>query len=450
MQEMNEKKTMNRRSFLTMSAAASAGLMLSKSGKAGSTPLSSNDLNVAIIGTGAQGQVLLDACLNIPGLRFRAVCDIWADWNRKRAARLLQKYGHQVNEYEDYRDLLAKEKDLDAVLIATPDFWHHRHAMDCLEAGVYVYCEKEMSTDLIKAREMALTARRTGTLLQIGHQRRSNPRYIHCYKKLLTEAKILGRITTINAQWNRAVQEDIGWPKKYPIKQDILKKYGFDNMLQFRNWRWYKQMGGGAIVDLGSHQIDIFSWFLNARPKSVMASGGTDYYAKKTHEWYDTVQTLWEYDTNEGVVRVFYQTITTNSSQGYFETFMGDEGTLQISESASRGAVYREVSNPNAPLWDKWIKMGYITAPQVMAQPANAAGLDVRETVAPPKHDIAVEMNVPYHQPHLENFFNAVRGLEELNCPGEVGYETAVSVLKVNQAVETGRRLFFKPEEFQV
>jgi predicted dehydrogenase len=450
MQEMNDKKTMNRRSFLTVSAAASAGLILSSSGRARSAPSTNDDVNVAIIGSGAQGQVLLNACLNIPGLHFRAVCDIWADWNRKRSTRLLMKYGHQVNEYEDYRDLLAKEKDLDAVLIATPDFWHHRHAIDCLEAGLNVYCEKEMSNDLNKAREMVLTARRTGKLLQVGHQRRSNPRYIHCYKKLLTEAKILGRITTINAQWNRAVQEDIGWPKKYPIKQDVLKKYGFDNMHQFRNWRWYKQLGGGAIVDLGSHQIDIFSWFLNAKPKSVMASGGTDYYEKKTHEWYDTVQTLWEYDTSEGVVRVFYQTITTNSCQGYFETFMGDEGTLQISESASRGSVYREVSNPNAPLWDKWIKMGYITAPQVMAQPATVTGLDVRETVAPPKHDIAVEMNVPYHQPHLENFFNAVRGVEELNCPGDVGYETAVSVLKVNQAVETGRRLFFKPEEFQV
>ena len=58
-------------------------------------------------------------------------------------------------------------------------------------------------------------------------------------------------------------------------------------MHQFRNWRWYKGLGGGPIVDLGSHQIDIFSWFLEADPKSVMASGGTDYYDKKTHEWYD-------------------------------------------------------------------------------------------------------------------------------------------------------------------
>ncbi len=77
--------------------------------------------------------------------------------------------------------------------------------------------------------------------------------------------------------------------------------------------------------------------------------------------------------------------------------------------------------------------------------------LDVRETGAPPAYEIPVTMEgKPYHQPHLENFFNAMRGKEKLNCPGEVGYETAVMVLKVNEAVEAQRRLEFKPEEFKV
>jgi len=75
----------------------------------------------------------------------------------------------------------------------------------------------------------------------------------------------------------------------------------------------------------------------------------------------------------------------------------------------------------------------------------------VRETPAPPAWDIPVTLdNKPYHQPHLENFFNAVRGKEKLNCPAEIGYETAVTVLKVNEAVEAMRRLEFKPEEFKV
>ena len=140
-------------------------------------------------------------------------------------------------------------------------------------------------------------------------------------------------------------------------------------MLQFRNWRWYKGLGGGPIVDLGSHQIDIFSWFLESNPISVMASGGTDYYDKATHEWYDTVLAIYEYKTKQQTVRAFYQTITTNSSQGYFETFMGDKGTLQISESAGRGSVYRESS---APEWDKWVKTGILKAP-VDPKPARSS-----------------------------------------------------------------------------
>jgi predicted dehydrogenase len=90
-----------------------------------------------------------------------------------------------VNGYEDYREMLDKEKELDAVIIATPDFWHAPHTVDCLEAGKHVYCEKEMSNTLEGARRMVAAARETGKLLQIGHQRRSNPRYLHCYEKLL-------------------------------------------------------------------------------------------------------------------------------------------------------------------------------------------------------------------------------------------------------------------------
>jgi len=217
-------------------------------------------------------------------------------------------------------------------------------------------------------------------------------------------------------------------------------------MHQFRNWRWYKGLGGGPIVDLGSHQIDIYNWFLEANPKSVMASGGTDYYDKQTHEWYDNVMAIYEYKTSQGIIRAFYQTITTNSSQGYFETFMGDEGTLIISESAGRGAVYREAS---APEWDKWVKAGYVNEPAKKEEkPESGAVLDVRETMAPPAYELPVKMEKLYHQPHLENFFDAIRGRAKLNCPAEIGYETAVTVLKVNEAVEADRKLDFKPGEF--
>jgi predicted dehydrogenase len=441
----------DRRRFLGAAAAAGAGLFLTQTRGRGEEKkqkaTSSDELRIALIGAGAQGQVLMNSCLKIPSVRFQAVCDIWEAYNLRRAQRMLEKFGQKVNAYQDFRQMLAKERGLDAVIIATPDFWHAPQTVECLHAGLHVYCEKEMSNTLDGARRMVRAAQQTGKLLQIGHQRRSNPRYVHCYKKLIREARVLGRVTTVNGQWNRSVQPDNAWPKGAGIDAAVLKKFGFRSMEEFRNWRWYRHLGGGPVVDLGSHQLDIYNWFLDARPRTVVASGGIDYYDRKTHEWFDSVLATFEYETPHGKVRAFYQTISTNSNQGYSESFMGDQGTLVISESASRGAAYRE---PTAPEWDKWVSLGYLKAPTAeQKKPQTDAVLDVRETLAPPSFELPVKFDDPYHKPHLENFFNALRGKENLNCPAEVGYETAVTVLKVNEAVDAGRKLIIDPREFR-
>ena len=88
------KQDLNRRNFMKVSAAAGAGLMMPNIIRSQTKVGDSNDLNIALLGTGAEGQVLLNAMLKLPNLRFRAVCDIWTDYNQKRAARLLKKYGH--------------------------------------------------------------------------------------------------------------------------------------------------------------------------------------------------------------------------------------------------------------------------------------------------------------------------------------------------------------------
>jgi predicted dehydrogenase len=222
-------------------------------------------------------------------------------------------------------------------------------------------------------------------------------------------------------------------------------------MAQFRNWRWYKGKGGGPIVDLGSHQIDIYTWFLGTNPSGVMATGGRLYYPAETHEWYDTVMVVFDYQTAAGPAQAYYQTQTTNGSNGYFETFMGDQGTLLISESELNypGQLYRD---PNAPAWDEWINKGYISAPKEVEvkEKVEGAVTDVRESAPPDQHSVPVSLRDPYHQPHLQNFFNAVRGQGTLNCPAEVGYESAVSVLKVNEAIEAKSRLAFTPEDFKI
>ncbi|OHB63665.1 MAG: hypothetical protein A2Y77_13260 [Planctomycetes bacterium RBG_13_62_9] len=446
------QQRLDRRGFLRSAAGAGAALAFGPAVFSDLRAAAGNDsINVALIGAGEQGRVLMEAVRRIPGVRFQAVCDIWP-YNRKWVSGRLRAYKHGYNAYEDYRELLDKEKGLDAAIVATPDCWHAEHAVACLNAGLHVYCEKEMSNTLDGARRMVEAAHKTGKLLQVGHQRRSNPNYIFCREKLIEEAKLLGRITAINGQWNRSVHEPVGWPKGMEIEEATLKKYGYESMHQLRNWRWYRKLGGGPIVDLGSHQIDIYNWFLGARPSSVLASGRNNYYDKGTHQWYDTVMAVYEYDTPAGPVSAYYQTITTNSGQGYFEMFMGHEGTLLISERARRCRIYRETWVPERK-WDQWAKKGYLGEPVVNEQKPKleaTAALDVRDSVPPPAFYLPVQADKLIHQPHLENFFDAIRGKARLTCPAEVGYETAVTVLKVNEAAEAGRKLEFKPEEFVV
>lgn len=129
---------------------------------------------------------------------------------------------------------------------------------------------------------------------------------------------------------------------------------------------------------------------------------------------------------------------------------MGTEGTLIITEyPASRCGVYRE-KKVLEDAWDKWVKKGYLTKTEGLDQPEreDAVGEIRVPSPRPPKYDMLVTMDKPIHQPHLENFFDAIRAKAQLNCPAGVGYETAVAVLKVNDAVEAGRKLSFRPEEF--
>jgi len=443
----------SRRDFIRSGVAAGAGLMMANPVPtyAQNTKTKGDTLNVGIIGTGAQGRVLIDAALRIPNIKFKAVCDIW-DYSRRYGERYLGKNGHKVNAYTDYQDMLAKERDLDAIFVATPDFVHAEHAIACMGAGHHVYCEKLMSNTADGARRMVQASRETGKLLQIGHQRRSNPRYQHALHKLKNEARLFGRMTNINAQWNRAVSEDLGWPEKYTMDQATLDRYGYANMHEYRNWRWFRKYGGGPISDLGAHQIDVFNWFLGANPSSVMAGGGVDYYTE--HEWYDNVMAIYEFPTDEGMVRAFYQVLTTTSAGGgYFEYFMGTEGSLKISENPKITAAYREA---HAPEWDDWVAKGFITPGGGSAddpkpwEKKRSVTVDVRETAQLSAWKIPIELNKAIHQPHIENFVEAIRLGTPLNCPGEQGYASCVTVLKVNEAVAAERKLDFEPDAFTV
>lgn len=447
-------RDLSRREFIATSAVASSLALLESGARAqDAKPVADADkIHIALVGFGAQGRVLLESLVKIDMVKLVAIVDIW-DYARDYGVKYLRKMGIEVNAYENHEEMLAKQKDLQAVVVATPDFWHSPVSVACLEAGLDVYCEKMMSNTVDGARKMVQAMKKTGNLLQIGHQRRSNPRYLFALNRLMREAKLCGRITAANAQWNRAVSEDLTWPKKFALKDEQLKKYGFDNMHEFKNWRWFKKYGGGPLSDLGAHQIDIFNWWFDKLPTTVVADGGVDYY--KNHDWFDNAMVIYTYDLPEGRARALYQVQTTTSAGGgYWEYFMGTDGSLKMSENPKLAAVFREA---RAPSWDEIINKNWL-AKKAAPPPAEGAKVDVRETAQLDSYEIPVTFSKLIHQPHLENFFKAVltKKLEDanpkkvkLNCPADEAYRSEMIIFKAIDSIEQKKLLEFKPEDFE-
>ena len=462
-----EPSPLSRRDFLSKSlAGAGAGLVLGAPNilrAANQSTAGTEAIHIALVGFGKQGEVLFNCLKNIPGLHFQAVCDI-SDWNRKKGINQVNAHqGSQPKGYVDIDDMLSKEQGLDAAVVATPDFWHSPHTVKCLEAGLHVYCEKMMSNTLDGARAMVKAMEKSGKLCQIGHQRRSNPRYLYTYNRLINGKKICGQIVNANGQWNRSLgsSQDIGGEKlaKGIIVPDaVLKQYGFKDMHQFLNWRVYRDLSGGPISDLGAHQIDIFNWFLGAVPKRVYATGGNSYFKQREH--FDNVMCLFDYDTPQGEVRAFYQVLTTTSyGGGFYESFMGTEASIKISEISSSSAIYREDA---APSWDELVNKGYLARKPAPPKPEVSAGAVASYASAPPEI-FELPGDLPYvtlkdgktvpkpaHQPHLENFFAAVRGQAKLNCDARHAFESEAPIFWVNPSALSKQPIDLTTEHLSV
>jgi len=439
------KTEVSRRDFLASAAVAGASLLIPRVVRAATAEPApaagrGGDLKVGIIGGGSQGRTLLIAAVKIPGVKFAAVTDIWP-YHQRYAANILKEYGHKANAYEDYREMLAKES-LDAVLIATPDWVHAEQTIAALKAGVHVYCEKEMATTVEDARAMVRAAQETGKLLQIGHQRRSNPRYRHA-DSLIHGEGVLGRITHVFGQWNRPKPLEQGWPKGSELDAAALARWGYGSMEHLRNWRWYRKYASGPIGDLGSHQLDVFNWFLRTPPATILAAGGSD--AQPEHEWGDYVMGIYEWRAAAGAVRGYYQVLSSTSHGGYHEIFMGEGGSLEISEDPKVGFFYREPQAQRRQWEDE--------ASRVSKMGRDAIELKVGETrkeAARSRRAIEAEADLrkPLHQPHLENFFGAIRGGPKLNCPAAEAFVTAVTALKTNDAAASAKPLELPAAEF--
>ncbi|CAA6678555.1 MULTISPECIES: Gfo/Idh/MocA family protein [unclassified Lentimonas] len=449
--------TLSRRDFLAKSTIG-AGLVLAAPSilRAKEAGAPTDDIRVGFIGCGKQHEVLFNAMVNIPGIRYVAACDIMKARVGRTASAIKSRFDYMPNRYLDAAEMLEKE-ELDAVFVATPDFWHAPHTIMALEAGCDVYCEKMMSNTLEGARSMVAAMDRTGKLCQIGHQRRSNPRYLYTLNELINKEKICGQIINVNGQWNRALsssQDIVSKPSILP-DAEILRKYEFnlgaDHELtldelrhRFLNWRFYTSLSGGPISDLGAHQIDIFNWYLGATPKSVMASGGRSYFKDREH--YDNVMCIFDYDTPQGNARAFYQVLTTTSSGGgYYESFMGTEGTIDISEREAYTKIFKESGADNAK-WDNLVRRGLLKKQAAGKAAGGASAIAAYESAPPDEYALPGGLSKAPHQPHIENFLETIRGNATLTCDARHALESEAPIYWVNEAANTQEIIHFTDE----
>lgn len=294
---------MQRRTFIKNTALSSVGLAMAGYGF-GMKRMNSSSINIGVIGTGSRGGGLISVMNGIPELNVMACCDIIPFRLEKAVSRVSSG---KAKAYKDYKKLLDN-KDIDAVVISTPFSEHAQMAIDALDAGKHVYCEKTLSKGEKNIIELAKKAKSTDLIFQTGHQYHSSKMYEYAVGQIASGK--VGKIAAIECQWNR----NGDWRRHVPDPK-------WERLI---NWRMYREYSGGLVAELCSHQMDFCNWILDDTPTKIMGAGGINYW-KDGRETFDNVHLLVEYSQG---VKAKFTCLTSNAKGDYKIAVMGDKGTM--------------------------------------------------------------------------------------------------------------------------
>lgn len=356
-------------------------------------------ITVGCIGTGGRTRVLMKALARIPGVRIAAVCDVW-DTNLATAKELADPQAFATKEY---RQLLDR-KDIDAVVIGSPNHQHVPMLTAACSAGKDVYIEKPLTHRLAEGPAALEVQNRYNRIVQVGMQQRSMPQFQKGYE--LVKSGQLGPIRKVHLTWNRNAARGAVVYHIDPATVDWKAWLGnarpqpFDPY-RFREWRWYWDFGGGVLADLMVHYIDIAHWYLGVNhPDKAMSIGNK--FTSPQWETPDTEQTLLQYPG----AQVYFESTFLNARNGAMLEFMGTEATLYLDRG--RLEVFPERkrdprnSNPAMP-----------TEPEMQwvlgTGPKGADFYDV------PDGEVL----------HLSNWLECVRSRQTPNAPVEAGISAA-------------------------
>lgn len=376
-------------------------------------------LQLGLIGCNGMGWSDLRSHLLMSDVECVALADVDQSVLDKRAAdvQAMQKTRPQL--FKDYRKLL-ENKDIDAVIIGTPDHWHCMAMIDAVSAGKHVYVEKPLANSVEECNLMLAAARRYNKIVQVGQWQRSGSHYEKAIEYVRSGK--LGNIRLVKV-W--AYQ---GWMNPVPVRPDSAPPTGVDyamwlgpapkrpfnpNRFHF-NFRWFWDYAGGLMTDWGVHEIDIALYAMNAKaPKSVMASGGKLAYPDDASETPDTLQAIYEYDG----FNMLWEHATGIDGGNYGRTegiaFIGNNATLVL----NRG--------------------GWSIEPETETK----NGIKVYKVEDIPDQ----ARNGEYLNDHTKNFVQAIKANDAnlLKCGIETGSIAAINAQMGNIAYKTGRKVYW-------
>ena len=447
---LERMQSFDRRRFLTaaaMSAAATQLPIMSFAQGSGRTIGPNDTIQFALIGAGIQGQSDTKNAVQVPGVKLVAVADCYDG----RLAHSKELWGNDIFTTRDYREILAR-KDIDAVIVATPDHWHKQASVDAMRAGKDVYCEKPMIHLYSDGPEMIDTAKKTGRVLQVGSQRVSSVVYAKA-KELLASGAI-GQLNMVTARWDRnssngawnytvpldASPETCDWPRFLGTAPKI--PFNAERFFQWRKWHEY---GSGVAGDLFVHLFSGTHFITGSKgPTRAMATGGLRFW-KDGRDAPDVMLALFDYA--EG----FNLSLRVNFVDGGDESegllFTGSEGTIDIAgNSLTLSRVPRE-SEPGLTIgtyteaMQKQITSEY-RKKYPLQHPLTAPLAGSEKFVAPRGYSDGYN--------HFVNFFDSVRTRKTPVEDATFGFRAAGAALLSNLSMQRGAVVKWDPDAMKL
>jgi predicted dehydrogenase len=445
---------LNRRGFIKVAGAASAATLLNGRIHALSAlqaeparPVSANDhIQIALIGAGIQGQTDTRFAVQVPGVKLVAVADCYDG----RLAHCKELWGNDLFITRNYAEILAR-KDIDAVIIATPDHWHKQAAVDAMKAGKDVYCEKPMIHLYSDGPEMIETARSTSRIMQVGSQRVSSILYKKA--KDLLESGAIGQLNMVTARWDR--NSSMGaWNYTVPLDASPVTcdwptflgtapKIPF-NAEHFFQWRKWKAYSSGVAGDLFVHLFSGTHFITGSHgPTRAMATGAIRFW-KDGRDVPDVMLGLFDY--REG----FNLSLRVNFVDGGEESegfiFTGSEGTMEIGGGA---VVVNRVPQQKAP--------GYMIGTytdamqkQIIEEYNKKYPVRERSSVLGGYEKFLAPQDYADNYDHFNNFFTSVRTRKQPVEDAVFGFRAAGAALLSNLSIERGQVVNWDPDAMKL